>query len=103
MIAEGVLLSAQGPVTFNVLNTSARTPGNPEVSDEAHRVRLYEEVCRIMQEVSTTNGFVLSKPGLHCSADAAYVHMPHLLILGPSGWLLPGLHSVQHPTGLLLF
>lgn len=46
------LYPAQGPIVFNVLNTSARTPGNPEVHDEAHRVKLYEELCHIMQQVS---------------------------------------------------
>ena len=44
-------LYTQGPIVVNMLNTSARTPGNPEANDPAQRARLYEEACKMIQEV----------------------------------------------------
>jgi hypothetical protein len=43
--------AVQGPLVFNVLNTSARTPGNPEILDETQRTKVYEEVCKVVHDV----------------------------------------------------
>jgi hypothetical protein len=80
---------------FNVLNTSARAPGNPEVSDEAHRVRLYEEVCRIMQEVSQSVDQLdtLEQVLLGLLCFSMCLHMPHCLIVTLVwAWVLPGMY-----------
>jgi len=39
-----------------MLNTSARTPGNPEAQDPAQRQRLYREAIKITREVRLRYG-----------------------------------------------
>jgi hypothetical protein len=49
-----------GPFTINALNTSARTPGNPEAHDPALRGRLYNEALKIIREVRPAMGLCQS-------------------------------------------
>eukprot|EP00879_Flechtneria_rotunda_P007465 GHRR01007831.1.p1 GENE.GHRR01007831.1~~GHRR01007831.1.p1 ORF type:complete len:433 (+),score=143.65 GHRR01007831.1:508-1806(+) len=46
----------KGPLTANVLNTSQRTPGNPEANDTAACARLYHETTTIVNEIAKAKG-----------------------------------------------
>jgi hypothetical protein len=62
----------QGPFTINVLNTSARTPGNPEAHDPALRARLYNETLKTIREVRPATGMYQS-----CQLDTSASKVPH--------------------------